>query len=169
MSSTAPAAALTLASAFWCVALAAAPVAATATRPESRHLSAALYLAGRQVCHQRARRSFHLRGAQLPVCARCYGLYLSAVLGGAIAWRRPSAARPRRPGVALAVAAAPTGVTLAVEAIGLADPGNLMRAIASAPLGAVAACVCAGALVGAERPTARGPSDTLGPHVDDGG
>lgn len=53
----------------------------------SRQKSDALYarlfaLGGRLGCHQRADRSFFLRGRQFPVCARCTGVllgYLPAV------------------------------------------------------------------------------------------
>ena len=43
--------------------------------------SAGTYLIGGVVCHQRSDRSFHLHGVQMPVCARCAGLYLGAGLG----------------------------------------------------------------------------------------
>ena len=44
-------------------------------------LTLAVYQAGSLVCHQRPERSFHLAGVQLPVCARCFGLYLSGAVG----------------------------------------------------------------------------------------
>ena len=43
--------------------------------------AAGTYLIGGVVCHQRPERSFHLHGVQMPVCARCAGLYLGAGLG----------------------------------------------------------------------------------------
>ena len=36
---------------------------------------------GYAVCHQLSERSFHVDGHQLPLCARCSGMYLGAVLG----------------------------------------------------------------------------------------
>lgn len=36
---------------------------------------------GYAVCHRLAERSFHANGYQLPLCARCSGMYLGAVLG----------------------------------------------------------------------------------------
>ena len=51
-------------------------------------LSAAAYWLGAIVCHQRPERSFHLAGAQMPVCARCTGLYVSGALGVVFAWWR---------------------------------------------------------------------------------
>lgn len=64
--------------------------------------AAASYRLGGLVCHQQAGRSFHVGRVQLPVCARCTGLYAGAALGGAaaVAWlivgrvrKRPSQAR----------------------------------------------------------------------------
>ena len=66
-------------------------------------VSAGTYLIGGLVCHQRPERSFHPEGVQMPVCARCAGLYLGAGLGvlAAVGFRRRGGAaeRPgRRPG-----------------------------------------------------------------------
>lgn len=45
---------------------------------------------GYAVCHRIDGRSFHLGERQLPLCARCSGMYLGAVLGlGFQAWLRP--------------------------------------------------------------------------------
>ena len=41
-------------------------------------LAGALYALGSHICHQRPERSFHLFAAQLPVCARCLGIYAGA-------------------------------------------------------------------------------------------
>ncbi len=100
------------------------------------------------VCHQRPERSFSLAGAQLPVCARCFGLYLSGAIAAAAAYlarlRRPASARlrltasARQARILFAVAAAPTVLTVAAEWIGIASPSNLARAVASLPLGAAA-------------------------------
>jgi len=48
------------------------------------------YLVGYAVCHQLPSHSFHLGGRQLPLCARCTGIYLGAfyTLGGLFLWRR---------------------------------------------------------------------------------
>lgn len=43
-------------------------------------------LFGYAVCHQLPERSFHLGGAQLPLCARCSGTFLGALLGLATLW-----------------------------------------------------------------------------------
>jgi uncharacterized membrane protein len=44
-------------------------------------LAAVVYGVGGVICHQLPDRSFHLQGVQLPVCARCAGIYVGAVLG----------------------------------------------------------------------------------------
>ena len=43
--------------------------------------AAGTYLVGSVICHQRPDRSFRLWGVQMPVCARCAGLYLGAAVG----------------------------------------------------------------------------------------
>ena len=44
-------------------------------------LLAVIFAVGAVICHQRPERSFFLDGHQLPVCARCTGLYLSGAIG----------------------------------------------------------------------------------------
>ena len=58
--------------------------------------SAGTYLLGKVVCHQLPDRSFHPAGVQMPVCARCAGLYFGAGLGVLAA----AAFRPRGGGAA---------------------------------------------------------------------
>jgi len=108
---------------------------------------AAMYGFGSLICHQIPERSFHLSGFQLPVCARCLGIYIGLSCGAAYVWVRavtrrgihPIAARTAR---RLAVlAAAPTLLTVALEAAGAWFPSNLTRAFAGLPLGAVVALV----------------------------
>ena len=36
---------------------------------------------GYAVCHRISERSFHIGSLQLPLCARCSGMYLGAVMG----------------------------------------------------------------------------------------
>ena len=57
--------------------------------------AAGTYLFGGVVCHQLPDRSFHPAGVQMPVCARCAGLYFGAGLGvlAAAAFRRRGAGR----------------------------------------------------------------------------
>ena len=114
-----------------------------------------LYAGGAMICHQLPDRSFHLQGIQLPVCARCFGLYGGAAAGsaaGAVALgRRWLARRPQRwtrsmKWVATGVAAIPTLTTFAFE-WGFGWPiSNSVRAIAALPLGFAVAAVVVSAL-----------------------
>src|SRR6478672_3572793 len=73
----------------WIAALAAATV--TSTLPSvgvaAYAFLAAVYEVGSFLCHQLPERSFHFRGAQLPVCARCIGLYVGAAAAALAASR----------------------------------------------------------------------------------
>jgi uncharacterized membrane protein len=112
---------------------------------------AVLFAIGGVVCHQRPERSFFLDGHQLPVCARCTGLYVSAT-AGLVGWLVVKVARgwrlmplePRKVIRLLVLASVPTALSLASGAIALWDGSNVARAIISIPLGA-----CAGAIVAA--------------------
>lgn len=135
----------------WAVMLPVAAFAASRPRPDSTRLGDAfafiVYDIGRLICHQRPERSFFPFGAQLPVCARCAGIYGGAALMAvvALAWahstRRLVMARP-----VLLAAAVPTVVTLLYEWTSGQTPGHWVRALSGAPLGAaVAWIVCAAA------------------------
>jgi uncharacterized membrane protein len=109
-------------------------------------LSAVAYGLGGLVCHQRPERSFHLAGAQLPVCARCTGLYVSGALGVVFAWwRDPSTGSARTSSwrAPLVLATLPTLVTLVVEWWWPAATSKAVRAIAALPAGAVAGLLLA--------------------------
>jgi uncharacterized membrane protein len=125
--------ALTTAAFLWTLILVAAPVALTTSAFGVP--AAAIYAASSRICHQRPERSFHLGGVQLPVCGRCFGLYLSGALGAVAAW-----GSRRRPGDAaraiLVGAAIPTAVTWSTEMAGVAGFTNTTRALAAMPLGA---------------------------------
>jgi len=123
----------------WAAAL---PLAAwIAARPGASPLYAlavGVYAAGSIVCHQLPGRSFHLWGVQLPVCARCTGIYL----GGAVAAMTTldSRAQPNARRILL-VAALPTAATLIYEWTTAQTPANAIRALAGLPLGAAVAWV----------------------------
>lgn len=107
---------------------------------------ALVYEACGLVCHQRPERSFHLAGVQLPVCARCLGLYASGAFGAVVACAaaadRSLEIRPvRDTRWALAIASIPTALTLLSEWSGLWYPSGAARAFAAVPLGAVAGWV----------------------------
>jgi uncharacterized membrane protein len=137
--SRALAVALTAGAVLWACALpAAAAVAAVAetTRDESA-FAAFVYKFSSTICHQRSDRSFALNGHQLPVCARCAGLYFSGALAAVAAWlgssRTVSNAR-----TLLLISAVPTALTIPVEWLGLSPLSNAVRAAAAVPLGAAA-------------------------------
>jgi uncharacterized membrane protein len=114
-----------------------------------------LYAAGALICHQLPDRSFHVQAIQLPVCARCFGLYGGAAVGSAVGvagfarrWlaRRPLLWTRSMKWAATGVAAVPTAATFALE-WGFGWPiSNAVRAAAALPLGFAVAFVVAGAL-----------------------
>jgi uncharacterized membrane protein len=123
------------------VLLVAAPWLADSRGPGVR-LSAVSYLVGSVVCHQHAARSFHVAGAQLPVCARCTGLYLAGAWGlllgvllPTLGFRDPAAAAAQQWSWrdVLIVAALPMLATLALEWVGLWAVPNAWRAAGSVP------------------------------------
>jgi hypothetical protein len=83
-------------------------------------LVVAVYAIGSMICHQLPERSYHLWTAQVPVCARCAGIYAGAAVAGAL--------------------------TLAYEWTTGQTPGNLIRAVSGIPLGAVVAWLALGAI-----------------------
>ena len=130
--------ALTVGAAGWVLLVLTAP--AGLGTPSLSGAVAYLYAASSQICHQITERSFAYGGVQLPVCARCFGLYLSGAVGAALAWWwRPRPVRWSRG--ALLVAAIPTAVTWTLEFAGLAGFSNVSRALAALPLGGVAGWV----------------------------
>lgn len=130
------------AAALWLILLLAAPSAALGVP-----VSAATYLFGSFICHQRADRSFHLAAAQLPVCARCFGLYAgaAAIVLFTVLRRADLKVGPYPPKVRpslrtiLVASALPTAVTWGAEVLGLWNPGNAVRFAAALPLGAAVA------------------------------
>lgn len=114
-------------------------------------VAALTYAFGSLICHQIPERSFHLQGFQLPVCARCLGIYSGAAF--AAAWMSmPATWLPRtgqslqHPRLVTVAAAMPTVVTVALEWAGLWRPSNVTRAVAGAPLGIAVAFVVMRAL-----------------------
>ncbi len=111
-------------------------------------LTAFAYTAGAVVCHQLPERSFALAGRQWPVCARCSGLYLGAIVGLA-AWlmvRRslgPVGLAPRHVMRVLAVITAPTAISWATGVLGWWDGTNAIRAVLALPLGITVGAIVA--------------------------
>lgn len=124
------AAALTLGAVLWAAALLAAPTQQTT-------LSAAVYRLASLICHQRPERSFSLEGRQLPVCARCAGLYFSGAIAAIAAWG-PRRRSPKRSRELLLLAALPTVATIPIEWLGVSALSNPIRFAAAWPFGAAA-------------------------------
>jgi uncharacterized membrane protein len=109
-----------------------------------------LYAAGSVICHQLPERSFFLDGRQLPVCARCTGLYLSGAAGflgwfiwkTARGWRR-FVVTPRAALAIVIVAGVPTALSYATGVVGVWDGSNVTRALLAVPLGASAGAIVA--------------------------
>jgi uncharacterized membrane protein len=122
-----------------------------ASRGHASTLASALILGvyglGSLVCHQLPERSYQMWSAQMPVCARCAGIYLGAVigvLGARFAGVRAASIRlidhvPERARVLLALAAIPTAATLVYEWSTGGMPSHAIRAAAGVPIGLVVA------------------------------
>jgi len=154
------------ASVAWAVLIVAATYLASrahASLPASA-LIVGVYAVGSLICHQLPERSYHLWAAQMPVCARCTGIYFGAVAGAlASALRRPHALRRSAPDVpllsgetrgrarpvrnvstawtrtVLALAATPTALTLVYEWTTGVMPSHAIRAAAGAAIGGAVA------------------------------
>lgn len=110
-----------------------------------------VYRIGSLICHQRPERSFFLFGAQLPVCARCAGIYAGAALtalAGSL-WARVHGPWPNAVGGTVAKAArrvllmacVPTAATLLYEWTTGQTPGSWTRAASGALIGAAVAWI----------------------------
>lgn len=109
-----------------------------------------VYAAGSVICHQLPERSFFVDGRQLPVCARCTGLYLSAAAGllGWVIWKTTRGGGtffvPPRAALAIVIGAGvPTAVSYVTGVIGVWEGSNITRALLAVPLGASAGAVVA--------------------------
>ena len=130
----------------WACALPLAAYAAGRPHPPSGVylFATAVYRMGALVCHQLPARSFRLWGVQMPVCARCTGIYVGAALAAAVSLiATPSIgdAAARR---ALVLAALPTIATLGYEWTTGDVPANGIRALAGLAIGGVVVVVLAG-------------------------
>jgi uncharacterized membrane protein len=101
-------------------------------------LSAAVYVVGSFICHQRPERSFFLSGLQLPVCARCAGIYAGVAAGALAATSLPPVRRPR---LLVLIAIVPALVSLVVEWTGLSPLSNTIRAATGVLAGGLVAAV----------------------------
>lgn len=106
--------------------------------------AAAVYGVGSFVCHQLPERSFQFFGGQMPVCARCTGIYAGAAAASLVAlvrakrdaleWRGTGRLR-----LALLGSAVPALATLIYEWTTGSAPTNLVRALSGVPIGAAVA------------------------------
>ncbi|SRR5258708_3439808 len=140
----------------WVAAILLAPIALASEHRGFALPAILVYAAGERVCHQRPDRSFHVGHSQLPVCARCTGLYVSAAAGAVAGLWAASSLRGARARRILLLAALPTAFTWTSEMAGLAHPSNLVRAAAALPLGFAAAWMIVTTLRDASA-TARNP------------
>jgi uncharacterized membrane protein len=131
------------ASVAWALMLPVATFAAAAARtaPGWPAVVFVVYGIGRVVCHQLPQRSFFLQAHQMPVCARCTGLYAGAAAAAlaAAASGKAGSDSARQSRLLLLVAALPTVATLGYEWMTGDMPGNALRAAAGFPLGAAIA------------------------------
>ena len=131
------------ASVAWSLALPLASLASSEPRASSGVylFSFFVYLTGRLLCHQLPERSFFLWGSQMPVCARCSGIYFGAAVAAIILSARRSGPALHRARIALLVAVVPTAATLVYEWTTGRTPSNWIRATAGVPIGAVVAWI----------------------------
>jgi hypothetical protein len=133
-------AAFVAASSAWALLLFAAPFAAS--RSHASLLASALivgvYSIGSLVCHQLPERSYHIWTAQMPVCARCAGIYVGAAGAAVFAATfrkaealRHSAALRQRPTV-VAQGFSPARIARTVVARGF-SPVRVALVLAAAP------------------------------------
>lgn len=137
----------------WALVLPLAPLVAAQPHPAPAVVAFlyAVYLTGSGLCHQLPERSFHLWAQQMPVCARCTGIYSGAALAVIVAtWMMPLKGRPSDAGArrrfsaafwraVLGVAATPAVISLLYEWTTGRMPSNWVRAATGVPLGATVA------------------------------
>jgi uncharacterized membrane protein len=120
--------------AAWCALIVLAPAATSSAGFVP--LGGFLYAFFSPLCHQIDARSFHLFGWPLAVCGRCSAMYFG-FLSGTIAY--PFAGnllRGARPGrMFLVVAVAPMLLDVMLEAAGLHESSNALRAVTGAWFG----------------------------------
>jgi uncharacterized membrane protein len=137
------------ASCLWAALLVVVPLLASRTHASAlaSTVVVAVYAIGSLVCHQLPERSYHLWAAQMPVCARCAGIYFGAAFSATLfPVAQPFTAahtgvRPRdqSPRVLIALASLPTIATLVFEWTTGITPSNALRLAAGVPIGIVVA------------------------------
>lgn len=140
----------------WAAMLPAAAYAVTlpGDRTAAQLFGLAIYLFGSAICHQRPERSFYLFAQQLPVCARCTGLYAGAALSAVLylvflrtpASDPPPAVPTGAARLMLALAAVPMVTSLVYEWTTGDVPSNMLRAGTGIALGGAVAYVILAAI-----------------------
>lgn len=136
---TAQIAALPVAACLWLVLLLAAPLALSHGALPVATMT--LYRSASVLCHQKTERSFAVAKAQMPVCARCFGLYAAGALGvlAHAGVRRKRLSTPAsRARVLLAATALPVLLSVGLEWLGAFQGSNVTRFVSSLPLGVAA-------------------------------
>jgi uncharacterized membrane protein len=120
--------------AAWCAVIVLAPAAASSAG--FAPYGGLLYAFFSPLCHQIDARSFHLFGGPLAVCGRCSAVYFG-FLAGTIAFPfARNLLRRARPGrMFLLIAAAPMILDVMLEATGLHESSNALRAVTGAWFG----------------------------------
>ena len=162
--------ALASAAMIWFAAILTAPFAIGSRNPASATGAACVYVTGSFVCHQRPERSFQLGGRQMPVCARCAGLYAAAAVAAPLALFLvsassfrfgPTSAMPAARARWIAFTAAlPTIVTWLVEYVGSVRVSNTTRFVAALPLGFAVAWLVLGLFPHGSRSGTKAAKDT---------
>ena len=124
---------------LWTTSVFAAPYAASLSHSAIAYPFAfVVYAIGSVVCHQRPERSFHLWLTQLPVCARCTGIYVGAACATFVG---RTVARPIK---VLALASIPAASTLVYEWTTGYASSNGIRFATGLVLGAVVMAIVLG-------------------------
>jgi uncharacterized membrane protein len=138
---TLPARALPAVACGWVVLLLTAPIALS--RGAVPIGTFGIYRSASLLCHQKTERSFAVGAAQMPVCARCFGLYLAGAAGALAAFVRRRRIGPggRLVRFALAAAAVPMLLSVGLEWFGVIAGSNASRFMSALPLGLTAGWV----------------------------
>jgi uncharacterized membrane protein len=126
----------------WAAALPAATFVAVQAQPGAvaSLFAVSVYFVGSAVCHQLDARSFHVWAHQMPVCARCTGIYVGAAIAAlAVSVRRGRSTRALNPRWLVGLAFLPAATSLIYEwGTGVA-PSNVTRAATGVVVGAMVA------------------------------
>jgi uncharacterized membrane protein len=156
---TARAVALPLAAVLWVVILLAAPVTTSST--SGRPGAVVVYRSAALICHQKPERSFAVNGVPMPVCGRCFGLYVAGASGAlaALILGRRTFPDPFTRIVLLAIAALPMGLSVGLELLGLVQGSNAIRFASAIPLGVIAGWLMEQVLLDEYRPMVGAPDN----------